>query len=414
MRILFLSHYFPPEGNAPASRTWAHARRWASNGHDVTVVTCNPHHPTGILYPGYRNSRWRRVGEMDGVRVVRVWTWLAANAGTWRRLANYLSYLATALLAGLCERRPDVIVATSPQFFCGWAGALLGGIRRVPFVLEVRDLWPASIAAVGALRSRTLLRLVAVLERGLYQAAVRIVTVGEGYRDALLARGCAREHISIVTNGVDHAVFHPRPRDPQLARRLAVVDRFVVVYCGTIGMAHGLEVVVRAAERLRAEGRRQIVFVLAGAGARLAALRDQVARRQLDNVVFSGQIDPAAVPAMLALADVCLVHLRRAPAFETVLPSKMLEAAAMARPIVLGVRGRAQRFVEAAGCGLCIEPEDERELAAAILRLAADPELRARLGSAGAAAIGTAFDRDRLAAQYIEILMRTAAEARRG
>ena len=403
MRILFFCHYFPPEGNAPAARTWAHSRRWSAAGHDVTVITCNPHHPTGVLRPGYRNSLRRRFETVEGVRVVRVWTWLAANAGTWRRLANYLTYMASAAWAGLLERRPDVVVATSPQFFCGWAGVLVSRLRRLPFVLEVRDLWPASIAAVGAVRAPWALRLVAALERRLYAAARRVVTVGDGYRAGLIARGVAPGRIDVVTHGVDRSVFRPAAPDPALARRLGVAGRFVVAYVGTVGMAHGLDVVPRAAERLIARGERRVVFVVAGAGARLAALREEVARRRLDNVVCLGEVAAAAVPALLALADACLVHLRRAPVFTTVLPSKIFEAAAMARPIILGVRGEARQLVEELGCGLCVEPEDADRLADAVVRLAADPAARARFGAAGAAAMA-AFDRDRLAARYLGIL----------
>ena len=414
MHVLFFCHYFPPEGNAPAARTWAHCRRWSAAGHEVTVVTCNPHHPAGVLYAGYRNSLRRRIESVDGVRVVRVWTRLAANAGRWRRLVNYLTYMASAAWAGLRERRPDVVVATSPQFFCGWAGVLVSRLRGLPFVLEVRDLWPASIAAVGVFRARWVLGLVTLLERRMYAAARRIVTVGDGYRAELIARGVAPDRIAVITHGVDRGVFRPTAADPALAERLGVAGRFVVAYCGTVGMAHGLDVVPRAAARLLARGERRVVFLVAGAGARLAALRAEVSRRRLDNVVCLGQVGAAEVPALLALADACLVHLRRSPVFTTVLPSKIFEAAAMARPIILGVRGHAQRLVEELDCGLCVEPEDDAELAGAVVRLAGDPALRARLGRAGADAMA-AFDRDRLAARYLQVLESVAGpEAERG
>ena len=407
MRILFFCHYFPPESNAPAVRTWAHARRWAAGGHDITVITCNPHHPAGILYPGHRNSlRWQ-VATTDGVRVVRVWTWLAANAGTWRRLANYLTYLAFATWAGLRQRRPDIVVATSPQFFCGWAGVLVSWFRGLPLVLEVRDLWPASIAAVGAIRSRRGLRLVGALERRMYSSARRIVTVGESYRKDLIERGVAPERIEVVTHGVDRRVFRPMPPDHALASQVGVSDRFVVAYCGTVGMAHGLDVVPRAAAELVARGHRRIVFLIAGAGACLAELRDEVSRQKLENVICLGQRDGDSIPALLALADVCLVHLRTAPAFRTALPSKIFEAAAMGRPIILGVRGAAQRLIEELGCGLCIEPENAQELADAVLRLAAEPDLRERLSRSGIAAMQR-FDRDLLAARYLRILENSA------
>ena len=407
MRILFFSHYFPPEGNAPASRTFDHCTRWAAAGHEVTVVTCAPNHPRGRLYPGYQN-RPRQVEYMEGVRVVRVMTYLAANEGAWRRTANYLSYLVAAVPAGLLERRPDVVIATSPQFFCGWAGVLASRLRRRPFLLEIRDLWPESIAAVDAMRSRTALRLLEKLERGMYRAARHIVTVGDGYRARLIERGVEPHRISVVMNGVDRTRFFPREADRDLAGRLGVAGRFVVTYCGTIGMAHGLEVVLRAGRLLIERGRRDVVFLLAGDGARRRELRDAAARSGLDNVIFAGRLDTGIIPEVLSLSDACLVHLRSSPTFTSVMPSKIFEAAAMARPVILGVDGFARTFVENAGCGVYVEPEDERGLVEAILRLAADAALRERLGRAGLDLAG-ACDRDRLAERYLATIAQVAS-----
>ena len=403
MQILFFSHYFPPEGNAPASRTFAHCKRWVAAGHDVTVVTCAPNHPTGVLYSGYRN-RLRQVESMGGIRVVRVWTYLAANQGTWRRIINYLSYMKVAVLFGLLERRPDIVIATSPQFFCGWAGVLVSKLRRRPFLLEIRDLWPESISAVGAIRSQGTLRVLGKLEQWMYRAARRIVTVGDGYKQSLVERGVDPDHVSVVMNGVDSELFFPRGKDLELAEKLGICDRFVVTYCGAIGLAHGLEVVLRASELLLERGRPEIVFLLVGDGARLEALRIDSARRGLDNVIFTGGLGKTLVPDVLSLSDVCLVHLRKSKSFMTVMPSKIFDAAGMALPIILGVGGFARSFVEEAGCGLCVEPEDEDELVEAVLRLADDSELRERLGRAGHDHVVSEFDRDRLAARYLEVI----------
>lgn len=408
MRILFFSHYFPPEGNAPASRTFAHCRRWVAAGHEVTVVTSAPNHPRGVLYAGYKNVV-RRVEDVEGIRVVRVITYLAANAGTWRRTANYLSYMLSAAVFGAFERRADVVVATSPQFFCGWAGMLVSWLRRCPFVLEIRDLWPESIVAVGALRSRIMISLLAWLELAMYRSADRIVTVGEGYRRRLLDRGADRERVSIVMNGVDRELFCPRPANRELAQRLGIVDRFVVGYCGVIGMAHGLEVALRAASLLRrSESGKRVVFLLVGDGARLDALKRLADQSRLDNVVFAGNVPKTEVADLLALSDACLVHLRASETFTTVMPSKIVEAAAMARPIILGVKGFAAEFVTRACCGLCIEPENERQLADAILRLAADDALRQRLGQAGRSHVVEYYDRDELAKSYLQLIEQTA------
>ena len=255
----------PTTSRPRAARTYAHCTRWAAAGHDVPVVTCTPHHPRGVVYPGYRN-RLRHVEVVDGVRVVRVFTYLAANRALWRRTASWLSYLAAATLAGCLERRPDVVIATSPQPFCAWAGVLVSRLHRRPLLLEVRDLWPESVAGVGALRSRPVLGLIGLIAEGPCRAAARIVTVGEGYRQGLAERGVDPARIDVVMNGVDLELFRPRAKDPAVAARLGVAGRFVVAYCGTIGLAHGLDVVLRAAAALAARGRSRDDDIDAGEG----------------------------------------------------------------------------------------------------------------------------------------------------
>ena len=263
MNILFLSHYFPPEGAAGAVRAFAHTKRWVASGEDVTVITCAPHYPTGRVLPGYRNCV-RQVQTVEGIRVVRVGTYLAANKGVMKRTANYLSYMVMAVMASILERRPDVVIATSGQFFCGLAGTFVSKLLRRPLLLEIRDLWPESIAAVGAVRSGRMLRLVERMEQFMYASAEHIVAVGEGYRQGLIERGVAPERVSVVMNGVDAEVFHQGVKDPALVDRLGVGGRYVVSYCGAIGLAHGLEVVLRAALSLRERGREDIVFLLVG------------------------------------------------------------------------------------------------------------------------------------------------------
>ena len=370
------------------------------------MVTSAPNHPRGVLYPGYRN-RLRQVEDWNGIRVVRVVTFLAANAGTWRRTLNYVSYMVSATAFGSLERRPDVVMATSPQFFCGWAGVLVSKLRRVPFILEIRDLWPESIAAVGAIRSRLVIGLLAKLELAMYRAARRIVTVGEGYRQRLLERGADGARVAVVMNGVDDDLFSPRDRDARLAERVGVAGRFVVTYCGVIGMAHGLEVVLRAASHLRENP--DVVFLLVGDGACFDDLKATAERDGLDNVVFTGNVAKDCVPGLIALSDVCLVHLRASDTFTSVMPSKIFEAAAMAKPVVLGVRGFAAEFVQTAGCGVCIEPENEHELVDAVLRLSADRALCERLGQAGRDYVARRFSRDELAQDYLDVIQQTAA-----
>jgi glycosyltransferase involved in cell wall biosynthesis len=410
MRILFLSHYFFPEGNAPATRVYELSRRWVRMGHEVTVVTCAPNVPSGVVYPGYANRPCQRE-VVDGVDTRRVWTWLAANEGTFRRTANYVSFMLTGTLAALAAPRPDVLIATSPQFFCGWAGVLASGARRLPFVLEVRDLWPESIVAVGAMRPSRTIRLLEWLERRMYAAATRIVTVGEGYRRKLAERGVDPGRVELVPNGVDLAMFRGEADGSRVRREFGLGDAFVCAYVGTIGMGSGLDVVLRAGRLLYERGRDDVRLLLVGDGAIRERLEREARAAGLANVVFTGRLDKARMPEVLAAADACLVHLARRELFTTVLPSKIFEAAAMARPIVLGVEGFATELVGGAGAGLLIEPENEAELVAAVLRLADDPALAKRLGEAGRSGIAARYDYDELAGRYADLLGKIAAEA---
>jgi colanic acid biosynthesis glycosyl transferase WcaI len=405
MKILFLSHYFAPEGNAPASRTFENCRRWVRRGHEVTVVTCAPNHPNGIVYEGYEN-RWRQRERVEGVDVIRVLTYVAANKGTVRRILNYLSYMLSASLASLEVARPDVIIATSPQFFCGWAGVIASRLHGVPMILEIRDIWPESIAAVGAIRSRGAMRTLERLELRMYSAARHIVTVGEGYRRRLLDKGVADERISVVMNGIDREIFRPQEPDPELRGSLGLGDRFVVSYSGTIGMACGLDVVLSAAEMLRRKGRDDIVFLLVGDGAVRETLQDEAKRQSLDNVVFTGRQDKSLMPPLLALSGASLVHLKKTDLFTTVMPSKIFEAFGMARPILIGVPGEAGDLVERAGAGLAIEPEHAAQLVDAVERLADDPALCERLGRAGYDYGIRHHDRDTLAEHYLQVISR--------
>lgn len=407
MRVLFLSHYFPPEGNAPAVRTFETCRRWVDEGAQVTVVTCAPNVPAGRVYAGYAN-RWCQRERVAGIEVVRVWTHLAPNRGTVRRTLSYLSYLVTATLRSLLLPRPDVVVASSPQFFCGWAGVLASRLLRRPLVLEIRDLWPASISEVGAIHSRWILAPLELLERWMYAAAERIVTVGDGYRSQLERRGVPAAKIAVIPNGADLDLWQPDTSGDAIRRQYGLGARFVCAYVGTIGMACGLDVVLRAARAQREAEADGVVFLLVGDGAERQQLESEARRQGLTSVVFTGLLPRERIPQVLAAADSCLVHLRKSALFETVLPSKIFEAAAMRKPIILGVAGHAAKVLQEAGAGIAIEPENESALLRAIDRLRGDRELCRRLGSSGRDFVVRHYNRDDLAREYLEQIAQTA------
>ena len=407
MKILFFSHYFPPEVNAPASRTHANCKRWAAAGHRVTVITCAPNCPDGVVYKGYRNRLFQREVR-DGIEVIRVWTFLAPNKGTFFRIVNYLSYMLSGIVVGIFQKKPDIMIATSPQFFCGWAGIIAGRLKNVPLLLEIRDIWPESIIAVGAIKNVTVIRFIEWWEKKMYHLARHIIAVGEGYKQQLLGKGVSSQRISVVMNGVDKSMFFPRPTDTKLKSQLGITDKFVCSYVGTIGLAGGLEVVLRAALILEEMKRDDIVFLLVGSGAMRDDLEAEQKRIGLSNVIFTGQLEKSEMPAILSISDAVLVHLTKTDLFLTVMPSKIFEAAGMARPIICGVAGYAAELVKKAGGGICIEPENPGELVDAIDFLAGHPDKGKKMGESGYKFITEHYDRDILAENYLGIIKRYA------
>lgn len=410
MRILFLSHYFPPEVNAPASRTFDHCRAWALAGHDVTVVTCVPNHPHGHVFEGYRN-RLYQTESRDGIRVVRLLTYATANEGTLRRTANYVLYMLMAMAAAPFLPRADVVVSTSPQFFNGLAGFFVSAMRRVPWVLEIRDLWPESILAVGAIRNRRIIGALERLEAFAYRKADAIVSVTESFVAPIEARG-GRGKVSVIRNGVDLKLFHRRDYDRELAAGLGLSGRFVAAYVGTHGMAHGLGVILDAAQKLRA--RSDIVFLLVGDGADKQNLLTRREAMGLANVVMLDQLPKEKMPALWSICAASLVLLRKADLFNQVIPSKIFESMAMGKPVILGVGGESLRIITEAGAGIGIQPENADDLAEAVRRLADDHALYACLADAGPVYVAAHFDRLDLAGRFLALLKGLAPAAAAG
>lgn len=408
MHIMFLTHYFPPEVNAPASRTFEHAREWVKAGHRVTIVTCAPNHPKGEVYPGYRNRFFQRETR-DGIEIVRIWTWLARNEGFLLRTTNFVSYLVMATLVAPFLPRPDIVVSTSPQFFCGLAGWTVSRIKRRPWVLEIRDLWPESITAVGAVKSRFLIRILEGLERFAYRSCDKIVSVTDGFVDHFVKCGVPRDKVLVVKNGADLTRYVPQPKDDALLAEFGLQGKFVAAYFGTLGMAHKLSTVLEAAELSKDDP--SLVYVIMGDGAERQRLAEGIEERRLTNVLMLDQQPKDRMPAFWGSIDASLVLLRKDDLFKTVIPSKIFEAMAMEKPIVIGVEGESRAIVEAAGAGIPIEPENAAELVAALKNLAADPARARAMGQAGKSYVAGHFDRRILAARLLAMMQAPFAKS---
>lgn len=373
MNILFLTDNFPPESNAPASRTFEHARQWVADGHSVTVITCAPNFPAGKLFDGYQN-RWYQKQQMEGINVVRVKTYITANEGFIKRTLDYQSFMLMGTIAALLQRRPDVIVATSPQFFTAVAGYLTSLLRRAPFVFELRDLWPASITAVGAMEPSRVTRALERLEMFLYRKAALIVPVTYAFKNELIERGVDADKMVVVRNGVDLDQYRPAPKNRQLLEELDADDAFIVGYIGTHGMAHGLPSVVEAAALLHET--QDIVFLFVGGGAERAALEADVKARGLKNVRLLPMQPKERMPDIWSVCDIALIPLRDKPLFSSVIPSKLFECMGMGIPVIMSVpKGEATSIVDRTRCGVVVAPEDPKALAESVLKMKGNPEL---------------------------------------
>lgn len=408
MHILFLTDNFPPEVNAPASRTFEHCREWVRHGHKVTVITCAPNFPKGKVFAGYRNRLWQRE-RIDGIEVIRVWSYITANEGFAKRVADYVSYAGAAFVAALFVRRCDIVVGTSPQFFTAVAAWAVGAAKRIPFLFELRDLWPESIKAVGAMKQSRAVEWLERLELFLYRRASRIVSVTHAFRENLIGRGIEGDKIAVVTNGVDVARFRPMPKDPELVRQLGLEGQFVAGYIGTHGMAHALGTLLDAAHLLR-EQNAKITLLLLGDGAEKAALVARATREGLTNVIFVDTVTKDEVSRYWSVLDVSVIHLKATELFTTVIPSKMFESMGMGIPIVHGVAGESARIVERTQAGVCFASENAAQLAETLVRLAGAPASVAALRQNCLDAAPT-FDRTRLADDMLAVMESTVAGA---
>jgi glycosyltransferase involved in cell wall biosynthesis len=401
MRIVYLCHYFVPEISAPSARLYEMSRAWVERGHEVTVITGFPNHPTGVIPREYRGKLWT-TETLDGIRVLRNWLYATPNEGFVRKSFSHVTFMVTSVLFGLPRLGPaDVIIASSPTFFAVFSAYAISRLRRIPFIFEVRDLWPAVFVDLGVIHNQAVIRLLENGEMFLYRKAAKVVTVTDAFTETLVARGLPPAKVVKITNGADLEFFRPAAPGADNPKK-AEPGKFTVLYLGAHGISHGLDSILRAADRLRDQP--AIEFLLVGEGAEkknLLALKDEL---KLGNVRFVPGQAKAEVLEHYQTADVGLVPLRDVPLFSGFIPSKMFELMACGVPIIGSVRGEPANILEKSGAAVLVPPEDPAALAEAILALRRDPERRKQMSLAGRAFVEAHYDRRKLAAQYEAIL----------
>jgi glycosyltransferase involved in cell wall biosynthesis len=399
MRIIFISDNFPPEYNAPATRTYEHCKAWVKLGVEVTVITCFPNFPRGKIYEGY-NNRWKSVEYMDGIRVIRVWSFIAPNAGFFKRTLDFLSFAITSFLAGV-TLKSDLIVATSPQFFSavsGWALSLFKGKR---WVMEVRDLWPESIKAVDALKPGVVLTALEKIEMHLYRSASKIIVVTDSFKSSIAGRGIDASKIYVVKNGVDLNAYQPQKKNDILLGELNLKNKFVVGYAGTHGLAHSLDFVVRCIDKL---DDKSVHFIFIGDGAEKTNIVKQAEDLNLKNITFLNPVPKSEIAKYLSLMDVALIPLKKSTTFEGVIPSKVFETVAMHIPVLLGVDGETRRIIEYYQAGIFFEPENEIDFLAKLKAIKQKIQDCSSVYREGCQKMAHDFNRELLAAKMLDVL----------
>jgi len=404
LKILFITDNFPPEVNAPATRTYEHCKEWVKEGAEVTVITCAPNFPVGKVYDGYKNRLYQKEN-IEGIEVIRVWSFIAANRGKIRRVLDYISFAFTSFVAGLFQK-PDVIIATSPQFFTTWSALGLSKIKRKPWIFELRDLWPESISTVGAMKEGAAVRFLHGIEMGLYKDAAKVIPVTEAFKKNLVSRGIEAEKIEVITNGANTELYTPREKNAELLKKLGLENKFVIGYIGTHGMAHNLEFIVRAIKKIKDP---DIYFLFIGGGAKKEDVMKLASHLGVSNASFHVTVPKEKVADYLSIIDVSLAPLKKSDTFKTVIPSKIFEAAAMRKPTLLGVDGQAREIIEKYDAGLYFEPENEADFLDKVKKIKEDRELYKRLQK-GCEGLAEAYDRKKLAIEMLNAVRNTATQ----
>lgn len=396
MRVLFLTDNFPPEVNAPATRTYEHCLEWVKKGHEVTVITCFPNFPKGKVFDGYKN-KWRQEENIDGIRVIRVWSYIAANKGFAKRIIDFISYAKLAFFHGLFVKT-DVIIGTSPQFFTAVSARMLSFFKRKPWVMEVRDLWPESIAAVGAMKKdSSVYRMLEKIEHHLYRSADVVIPVTDAFKVYIDSVVKNPSKVIVYKNGVRLDKFQPSEKDVKLVNQYGLSDKFVVGYLGTHGMAHALDFILDCAKEIKDK---RIQIILQGDGSEKERLVQRTKDEKINNVLFLPFVSKSEIKRYISILDVALVNLKKSDTFKSVIPSKIFENASMLKPILHGVEGESRKIIEDYHAGVPFEPENLE----AFMNALSEIEQNYDIYISGCKDLAKNFDRTKIASDMISTI----------
>ncbi|MEA3475256.1 MAG: glycosyltransferase family 4 protein [Candidatus Cloacimonadota bacterium] len=405
MRILYISQYFYPEICAPSNRAYANAKCLAEKGHDVVVLTEMPNHPKGVILDGYKGKLLYRE-RMDNFWINRVWIFTCKKKNFMTRLLFYISFMFLGTIHSLFNwGKYDIVYISSPPLFVAGIGILLKFFfPEIKIVFEVRDLWPESAIALGELKNKLFISLSKALEKRMYKISEKIIVISKYIKSQIIKEGIYPGKIKIIYNGTDEKfVKRNEVVTKELFNEYKRLGKFLVVYAGNIGIAQGLDTILKAALRLNREN---ILFLFIGSGPKEVKLKQIVNTENLNNVKFIGEVPREKIHEYLYLADCGIIPLRRLQLYKGALPSKIFDYMGCGLPILLGIKGEAQKIVEKSGTGITFEPDDSEDLAQKILWLKRNPEILKKMSSKGKTFVLNNFNRKKEAQKLEQELVR--------
>lgn len=408
MNIVIICHYFHPEIGAPSARLYEMAKHWVREGHQVQVVTCFPNHPTGIIPEKYRGKRYIEE-TVDGIKVHRNFVYATPNKGFLKKTLGHISFMFSSVLFSINKiERPDLIITSSPTFFSIYSGLFFRRVKKVPFVLEIRDLWPAAIVELGVLKNKLIIKILEKIELGFYRKSNSLVMVTNSFKQNLINRGIPEEKIEVLTNGYEEELYFKREEDIELSKEYKIGNKFVVEYVGAHGISQALDKIILVADKLKSYP--DIVFLFVGEGAEKDKLQEMTDNLKLNNIIFVDSQPKKEIPRFYSVADVCLISLKKIDLFQTFIPSKMFEIMGCGVPLVASVEGEAAEILKESGAAIVTGCEDVEAIAGAILKLKNSPSLSLEMAKSGMEFVKQRYSRRIIAENYIHVLEKTIKE----
>lgn len=402
MRIVILSHYFPPEIGAPSARLYEMAKHWVELGNEVHVVTCFPNHPTGIIPEEYKGLKYKHE-MMTGIHVHRNYVYATPNKGFVKKTMGHISFMISSVLFSMQKiKQPDVILTSSPTFFSMFSGYWYSLRKKAPFVLEIRDLWPAAMIELGVMKRGVITNILEKMELFFYKKSKKLIMVTKSFKENVVNRGIDNNKVHVITNGVNQEMFYPMDKNKKLIYKYNLDGKFVVSYVGAHGISQNLSTILKVAKNLKEES--NIHFLFIGEGAEKDKLKHISSEQGLTNITFIDSQPKAIIPEFYNISDISLIPLKNIELFKTFIPSKMFEIMACGVPIIASLEGEAADILNESQAAEVVQPDNSEEITHAIIKLKNNKQLLEKLKENGPAFVEQKYSRRMLAEQYLEII----------